>query len=116
MATEFTGLMKDISGHLEMIAKSMYATQEREIEVVEQKKKLLNEIASLLGITQAEAIRAASLFSSNPNQMYIFFLSPNMQQVLIISPDSKNFVDHVWLNFPVSNELNKDGLFQVSFK
>ncbi|XP_074352304.1 uncharacterized protein LOC141691464 [Apium graveolens] len=47
MASEFTGFMKDMSSHLEAIAKLMNATQERKIEVVEKKKKLLTEIASL---------------------------------------------------------------------
>ncbi|KAK1398190.1 hypothetical protein POM88_008053 [Heracleum sosnowskyi] len=69
--------MKDMSSHLATIVKSMNATQDREIKVVEQKKKLLTEIASLPGITQAEAIRAASFFSSNPSQMEDFFSSPN---------------------------------------
>ncbi|KAL8120562.1 hypothetical protein AgCh_017658 [Apium graveolens] len=60
MASEFTGFMKDMSSHLTTIAKIMNATQERETKVVEKKKRLLTEIASLPGITQAEAIRAAS--------------------------------------------------------
>lgn len=77
MATGFTGFMKDMSSHLATIANAMSTTQEREIEVVEQKKRLLSEIASLRGITQVEAIRAASLFSSNPSQMDVFFSSPN---------------------------------------
>ncbi|KAK9705671.1 hypothetical protein RND81_07G075100 [Saponaria officinalis] len=77
MTTSFTGFMKDMSSHLATIASAMSTTQEREIEVVEQKKMLLSEIASLPGITQAEAIRAASLFSSNTSQMDVFFSSPN---------------------------------------
>ncbi|KAK9714721.1 hypothetical protein RND81_06G114600 [Saponaria officinalis] len=77
MTTSFTGFMKDMSSHLATIADAMSTTQEREIEVVEQKKMLLSEIASLPGITQAEAIRAASLFSSNTSQMDVFFSSPN---------------------------------------
>ncbi|KAK9688648.1 hypothetical protein RND81_09G000800 [Saponaria officinalis] len=59
------------------IANAMSTTQEREMEVVEHKKMLLFEIASLPGITQAEAIRAARLFSSNPSQMDVLFSSPN---------------------------------------
>ncbi|KAK9733832.1 hypothetical protein RND81_04G095500 [Saponaria officinalis] len=77
MTTGFTGFMKDMSSHLATIANAMSTTQEREMEVVEHKKMLLSEIASLPGITQAEAIRAARLFSSNPSQMDVLFSSPN---------------------------------------
>ncbi|KAK1391808.1 hypothetical protein POM88_010864 [Heracleum sosnowskyi] len=77
MATEFTGFMKGMSSHLETIANAMSSTQNREIEVVEQKKRLLSEIASLPGMTKAEAIRAACLFTSNPSQMDVFFSSPD---------------------------------------
>ncbi|XP_074270499.1 uncharacterized protein LOC141594283 [Silene latifolia] len=77
MTTSFTGFMKDMSSHLATIAGAMSITQEREIEVVEQKKKLLSEIATLPGISQVEAIRATSLFASNTSQMDVFFSSPN---------------------------------------
>ncbi|XP_057247442.1 uncharacterized protein LOC130589851 [Beta vulgaris subsp. vulgaris] len=39
MATGFTGFMKDMSSHLATIANAMSTTQEREIEVVEQRRK-----------------------------------------------------------------------------
>ncbi|KAK1374487.1 hypothetical protein POM88_030680 [Heracleum sosnowskyi] len=77
MATEFTGFMKGMSSHLETIANVMSSTQNREIEVVEQKKRLLSEIAKLWGMTKAEAIRVACLFTSNPSQMDVFFSSPD---------------------------------------
>ncbi|KAL2940293.1 HMG-CoA reductase inhibitor bumarsin [Bienertia sinuspersici] len=77
MAVGFTGFMKDMNNHLATIASAMSTTQEREQEIVEQKRRLLSEIGSLPGITQVEVIRAASLFSSNPSQMEIFFSSPN---------------------------------------
>lgn len=77
MTTGFTGFMKNMSNHLATIAKAMSTTQERELEVVDQKKRLLTEIASLPGISQPEVIRAASLFASNPSQMDLFFSSPN---------------------------------------
>ncbi|KAK1381065.1 hypothetical protein POM88_027809 [Heracleum sosnowskyi] len=77
MATEFTGFMKGMSSHLETIANAMSSTQNLEIEVVEQKKRLHSKIASLLGMTKAESIRVACLFTSNPSQMDVFFSSPD---------------------------------------
>ncbi|KAK1385384.1 hypothetical protein POM88_023119 [Heracleum sosnowskyi] len=59
-----------MSSPLETIADAMSST-------VEQKKRLLSEIASLSGMTKAEAIRAACLFTSNPSQMDVFFSSPD---------------------------------------
>ncbi|KAL8114152.1 hypothetical protein AgCh_021137 [Apium graveolens] len=76
MATEFIGFMKGMSSHLETIANAMSSTQNRETEVAPQ-KKLLSEIASFPGMTKAEAIRAACLFTSNPSQMDVFFSSPD---------------------------------------
>lgn len=77
MASEFTGFMKGMSSHLSTIANAMSSIENRESEVVKQKKNLLPEIASLPGITKAEAIRAACLFSSNPSQMDVYFSSPD---------------------------------------
>uniref|UniRef100_A0A803LSU4 Uncharacterized protein n=1 Tax=Chenopodium quinoa TaxID=63459 RepID=A0A803LSU4_CHEQI len=77
MAVGFPGYMKDMNNHLATIASAMSTTQEREQEIVEQKRRLLSEIGGLPRITQAEVIRAVSLFSSNPSQMEIFYSSPN---------------------------------------
>lgn len=77
MTSEFTGFMKGMSSHMATIANSMSSTENRETKVAEQKKKLHSQIASLPGITKAEAIRAACLFSSNPSQMEVFFSSPD---------------------------------------
>ncbi|KAL1823641.1 hypothetical protein ACET3Z_010419 [Daucus carota] len=77
MANEFSGFMKGMSNHLSTIANAMSSTENRELEVDKKKKNLLPEIASLPGITKPKAIRAACLFSANPNQMDVFFSSPD---------------------------------------
>ncbi|KAK1375519.1 hypothetical protein POM88_031713 [Heracleum sosnowskyi] len=75
LAQNLFNTWRAMSSHLETIANAMSSTQNREIEVVEQKKRLLSEIASLSGMTKAEAIRATCLFTSNPSQMDVFFPS-----------------------------------------
>lgn len=57
--------MKGMNSHLETIANAMSSTHNRKIEVAEQKKKLLSEIPSLPGMTKAEVMRAACLFTLN---------------------------------------------------
>lgn len=69
--------MKDMNAHLSTMANVMSRADEREQQEAEMKKKVLNDLLSLEGVTPTQALEVAQVLIAQPHKLILFSQCPD---------------------------------------
>lgn len=74
---KFVIALDSIKDHMGTIANTWKEAEKREQELVEQKKNLLSDIAMVEGVSQLDAVDAASYLSRNSSELHAYYSCPD---------------------------------------
>ncbi|GAB4854688.1 hypothetical protein Ancab_023270 [Ancistrocladus abbreviatus] len=93
LSTKFGNFIQDMNSHLATMANALSQTQAREQEMADKSNRIVSELLQLEGITQMDAMQAATLLIAEPNKLIVFYQLPTELRssyvLSILHPDGR---------------------------